>query len=150
MITLVRTTSDHQDFKNLVSKLDEDLAIRDGDDHDFYHQFNGIDALKHVVVAYDGDLPLGCGALKKYNSEAVEVKRMYTTPESRGKGIATKVVTELEQWAKQLSFKRCILETGIKQPEAIQLYKKNNYSIIPNYGPYKGVENSVCFEKEIK
>jgi GNAT superfamily N-acetyltransferase len=75
---------------------------------------------------------------------------MYTLPESRGKGIASKVLTELETWAAELSYEKCILETGKKQPEAIGLYKKNGYKIIPNYGQYAEVENSVCFEKHIK
>ncbi|GHC42616.1 GNAT family N-acetyltransferase [Ulvibacter litoralis] len=150
MITLIRTNSEDENFKKLVSKLDEDLAIRDGDEHDFYHQFNGLDTIKHVVVAYNGKLPLGCGAIKKYDTAAAEVKRMYTAPESRGKGIATKILAELELWAKELSFQKCILETGLKQPEAIQLYKKNGYKIIPNYGQYAAAENSVCFEKTVK
>ena len=74
---------------------------------------------------------------------------MYTAPESRGKGIASQVLRELENWASELSYKKCILETGKKQPEAIGLYKKNGYKIIPNYGQYAGVDNSLCFEKEV-
>jgi len=75
---------------------------------------------------------------------------MYTSPESRGKGIATKVLAELEKWATELSSEKCVLETGKRQPEAIALYNKNGYKIIPNYGQYAEMENSVCFEKEIK
>ena len=79
----------------------------------------------------------------------MEVKRMYVPLEKRGKGIASIVLQELEKWAKELGYQKCILETGIKQPEAISLYKKNNYAIIPNYGQYAGVKDSVCFEKKI-
>ena len=74
---------------------------------------------------------------------------MYTLPESRGKGIATRILTELEIWASELSFKKCVLETGKRQPEAIVLYKKNSYKQIKNYGQYVGIENSLCFEKEL-
>lgn len=74
---------------------------------------------------------------------------MYTLPESRGRGIAAKVLSDLENWTKELSFERCILETGKKQPEAIALYKKNGYKLIPNYGQYAEVENSLCFKKEL-
>lgn len=74
---------------------------------------------------------------------------MYTLPESRGRGIAAKVLSDLENWTKELSFKKCILETGKKQPEAIGLYKKNGYKLIPNYGQYAEVENSLCFKKEL-
>ncbi len=75
---------------------------------------------------------------------------MYVSPNFRGKGIATKILIELEKWAKELSFNKCVLETGKKQPEAIELYMKNGYAVISNYGQYKGIENSCCFEKEIQ
>lgn len=149
MIRLLRTNSDNQDFIELVKCLDADLAGRDGKDHPFYAQFNKIDKIKFVVVAYENSKPVACGAIKEFSPEIMEVKRMYTSPESRGKGIAGKVLTELERWAFELSYKKCILETGKKQPEAIRLYKKNGYQIIPNYGQYAGIENSVCFEKKL-
>lgn len=150
MISIVRTDSDNTDFIALVKLLDADLAERDGKDHGFYAQFNKIDKIKHVVVTYDNGLPLGCGAIKAFEEDAMEVKRMYTTPASRGKGIATQVLNALEIWAAELGYARCVLETGKKQPEAIALYKKNGYAIIPNYGQYIGIDNSVCFEKALK
>ena len=150
MITIIRTNFDNPDFISLVKLLDAELAERDGEDHPFYAQFNKIDKIKYVVVAYENDKPVSCGAIKEYSPDTMEVKRMYTLPESRGKGIATKVLIELEKWAKELSFENCILETGKKQPEAIALYKKNGYKLIPNFGQYAGVDNSVCFEKEMK
>jgi GNAT superfamily N-acetyltransferase len=150
MIKLIRTNSGNQDFVELVKLLDADLAKRDGEEHSFYSQFNKIDKIKHAVVAYENDKPVSCGAIKEFASNIMEVKRMYTLPVSRGKGIATKVLTELEIWATELHYKKCILETGRKQPEAIELYKKNGYKIIPNYGQYAEVENSLCFEKKLK
>jgi len=75
---------------------------------------------------------------------------MFTLPECRGKGIATKLLNELEKWTIELGYEKCILETGKRQPEAIALYKKNGYKSIPNYGQYTGMDNSVCFEKEMK
>jgi putative acetyltransferase len=149
MITIRRTDSDNADFISLVKLLDADLAIRDGADHSFYSQFNKIDKIKHAIVAYVNSDPLGCGAIKEYSSTTMEVKRMYTSPNNRGKGIATSILKELENWASEMGYKTCVLETGKKQPEAIELYKKNGYKIIPNYGQYAGIENSVCFEKEI-
>jgi GNAT superfamily N-acetyltransferase len=149
MIKLIRTNSENPDFIKLVKFLDEDLAIKDGEAHFFYAQFNKINKIMHVVLAYENKIPLGCGAIKEYDTNTMEVKRMYTSPESRKKGIATKILTELEKWVFELSYGRCILETGKRQPEAIGLYKKSGYTQIPNYGQYSGVENSVCFEKEI-
>ena len=150
MIKIIRTNSDDQDFIDLVKNLDAELAERDGNEHPFYAQFNKIDKIKFVVVAYENSKPMGCGAIKEYASNTMEIKRMYTSPESRGKGIATKVLTELEIWATELSYEKCILETGKKQPEAIGLYKKNGYKLIPNYGQYAEIENSLCFEKVVK
>ncbi len=145
-----RTTSDNLDFQALVVLLDRDLSIRDGDEHAFYAQFNKIDNIQNVIVYYEDGVALGCGAFKKYDSETVEIKRMFVTPEHRGKGIAHAILTELEIWAAALNYSQCILETGVKQPEAIGLYQKAGYTIIPNYGQYENVENSVCMKKRCK
>lgn len=150
MSRLLRTDSGNSDFIKLVKQLDADLAERDGNEHTFYHQFNKIDMIKHAVVLYENDLPVGCGAIKEYIPGSMEVKRMYTIPSVRGKGVASKVLAALEAWAAELGYSNCVLETGKRQPEAIALYTKNGYSIIPNYGQYAGVENSVCFEKKLK
>lgn len=146
---LLRTNSDNKDFIKLVKLLDADLAIRDGEDHAFYAQFNKIDSIKHAVVAYQNETPVGCGAIKAYSNNAMEIKRMYTTTESRGQGVASKILADLETWTAELNYKTCVLETGIKQPEAIALYKKNGYKIIPNYGQYVDVVDSTCFEKMV-
>jgi GNAT superfamily N-acetyltransferase len=103
-----------------------------------------------VVVAYENGRPVSCGAMKEFGPGTMEIKRMYTAPESRGKGIASIVLAELEAWAGELGYEKCVLETGKRQPEAIALYQKNGYKLIPNYGQYAGVENSLCFEKELK
>jgi GNAT superfamily N-acetyltransferase len=150
MLQLTRTNSDDPSFVALVKLLDADLAERDGPEHPFYAQFNKIDKIKHVVVAFEVGAPVGCGAIKEFDADTMEVKRMYTPPQHRGKGIATEVLIELEKWAAELSFKKCLLETGKKQPEAIALYRKNGYTVISNYGQYSGIENSICFEKQIK
>jgi len=147
MLKLSRTNADDTDFISLVAFLDAELAIRDGDDHDFYNQYNSIAEIRYAIVAYDNNLPMGCGAIKQYNDHTMEVKRMYTHPKGRGKGIASSILDALEIWASELTFKRCILETGQAQPEAIALYRKQKYIQIPNYGQYKGVDNSLCFEK---
>lgn len=148
MTTLVRTDSKNQDFVNLVKLLDADLKIRDGEDNAFYSQFSKIDLIKQAVVAYKEGRPIGCGAIREYQSVRTEVKRMYVAPEGRGRGIAKKILAELESWAEELGYEGCVLETGKRQPEAIALYKKMGYRVIENYGPYAGIENSVCFEKQ--
>ncbi|MBL7995291.1 GNAT family N-acetyltransferase [bacterium] len=150
MTTVQRTNSENRDFIELVRLLDEELSKRDGDDHPFYAQFNKIDKINHVILAYENEKPVGCGALKVYDVNTMEIKRMYVLPEERKRGVAAKILLELEMWASELTYTKCILETGKKQPEAILLYKKNGYTLIPNYGQYAEVENSLCFEKELK
>ena len=144
---IIRTNSNNIDFQELVKELDADLKIRDGEEHAFFAQYNKIDLINHVVVAYMNDEAVGCGAIKQYDDDTMEVKRMFVKPTNRGNGIATMVLKEVENWTKELDFSKCILETGIKQPEAIALYQKNDYTQIPNYGQYETVESSICFEK---
>lgn len=150
MIQIKRTTSDNADFIQLVKALDVELAQIDGEEHSFYAQYNGIDVIKHALVLYKDEEPVSCGAIKEYDSGAMEVKRMYTLPAHRGKGLAAQLLNELEAWAAELGYKKCILETGIRQPDAIALYQKSGYRITENYGQYAGVDNSVCFEKHVK
>jgi GNAT superfamily N-acetyltransferase len=147
MIHCIRTNSENEDFQNLVRELDKDLSIRDGAEHSFYAQFNKIDKIKYAIVAYENEEPVGCGAIKEFSPEIMEVKRMYVPLKRRGEGIATIILKELERWTADLNYKKCMLETGKRQPEAIELYRKNGYAIIPNFGQYENVENSVCFEK---
>ena len=145
----LRTNSENIDFINLVKKLDNYLKITDGDEHEFYNQFNNIDVLQHAVVLYIDDVAVACGAFKKFNENAVEVKRMYVDKEYRNQGNAKIILEELETWAKEVGNKKCILETGKRQVEAVQFYYKCGYKVIPNYGQYKAMENSICFEKEL-
>jgi putative acetyltransferase len=145
----IRTTSENPDYQKLVVLLDATLKILDGEDHDFYAQYNKSDAIKNVIVFCENNQPVGCGAFKFYENKSVEIKRMYVLPEQRGKGIAHQILNELEKWAKELDYNTCVLETGIKQVEAIGLYQKAGYAVISNYGQYKGVENSVCMQKSI-
>lgn len=148
-LTLIRTNSDNADFRALVALLDKDLAVRDGAEHAFYAQYNKIDAIREVVVAYQNNIPVACGAIKSFSKTAAEVKRMFVHPDYRKQGIAAKILTELEQWAAELGFDQSVLETGKKQPEAIALYQKVGYQITPNYGQYIGVDNSVCMAKSL-
>ncbi len=133
-----------------MSLLDKELAERDGEDHDFYHQFNSIDSLNHIALAFENEVAISCGAFKIIDAEKVEIKRMYSLKNHRGKGYASIILLELEKWARELGYPKMVLETGLKQPEAIALYKKNGFLEIDNYGPYIGVENSKCFEKNLK
>ncbi|WP_375416917.1 GNAT family N-acetyltransferase [uncultured Hymenobacter sp.] len=150
MLRLSRTTSDNSDFQALVVLLDQDLTRRDGDEHVFYAQLNKLGKISNVVVAYEQNEPVGCGAFREHGPGEVEIKRMFVLPAHRGRGVAQAVLAELEHWARELSYPTCVLETGKNQPEAIRLYQKSGYELTPNYGQYAGVENSVCFRKEVR
>jgi GNAT superfamily N-acetyltransferase len=149
MQSLKRTNSENADFHALVAQLDADLRIRDGEDHAFFAQFNKIDKIRNVVLFYVEEKAVGCGAFKEYAGKTVEIKRMFVEPNFRGKGIAAQILAELEVWAAELHYNEAILETGIKQPEAIRLYQKMGYQRIPNYGQYEQVETSVCMQKSL-
>jgi GNAT superfamily N-acetyltransferase len=149
MIELIRTNSDNEYFQYLVSGLDKDLAIRNGENNYFFAQYNKTDQIKHVIVAFLIDQPVGCGAMKEFDDQTMEIKRMFVPVQMRGKGIASAILQGLEKWAEELGYNKCILETGDKMPEAIRLYQKRNYRIMPNYGQYKNVHSSICFQKEL-
>lgn len=149
MIIIKRFNKPSEDFINLVQELDAGLAITDGADHSFYNQFNGIENLRNIVVAYKDEKPVGCGAFKNLENKVVEIKRMFVPTEFRGNGIATLILIELESWAKEIGKNKLVLETGKKQVEALIVYPKYGFKIIENYGQYVGVENSICFGKPI-
>ena len=149
MITTKRTNSEDKDFTDLVRLLDLELKKRDGEEHLFYAQLNKTDYLEYVIVAYNQNQPVGCGAFREYSPGVIEIKRMFVPVEKRGQGIASVILAELEIWSKKLHFIKCVLETGKNQPEAIGLYNKHGYKVIPNFGKYINSQNSKCFEKNL-
>jgi GNAT superfamily N-acetyltransferase len=149
MIQIVKTDSGNLDFQSLVALLDADLAIRDGAEHAFYAQFNKTDKIKYVILVYQNNIPIACGAIREWAIGVMEIKRMFVMPDFRRQGFAQTVVSNLESWAKELGFVTCILETGKNQPEAISLYQKIGFQITANYGQYVNVENSVCMQKKV-
>lgn len=149
MINLNKCDSRCKDFINLFECLDADLRKRNGDMQDFYGKYNVLPLIETVIVMKDDDIPVGCGCLKKYDNNFVEIKRMYIKSEYRGNGYSKKILENLEKWALELGYTKAVLETGLNQTEALSLYKKCGYHKIDNYGPYIGVANSICFEKTL-
>jgi putative acetyltransferase len=150
MLSLVRTNSLNADFRKLVALLDKELWSRYEQEQANYDQYNKIENNNTIVIAYYHEQPIGCGCIKQFDDDTMEVKRMFVLPEYRGQGIAHTILRELEAWAREHSYSVVILETGIRQPEAIQLYKKSGYRVIDNYGQYIGMKSSVCMSKELK
>ncbi|WP_426670516.1 GNAT family N-acetyltransferase [Mucilaginibacter sp. McL0603] len=148
-ITLKRTTSSNPDFRNLTILLDKELHNQYGDLQSEYDRYNHIIDINTVVIAYRDQSAVGCGCFKQIDDTSAELKRMFVKADERGQGIASSILTELELWAKEIGFSYSILETGDKQHEAIALYQKIGYVIIPNYGQYSGMESSICMRKEL-
>ncbi|WP_317048331.1 GNAT family N-acetyltransferase [Chryseobacterium taichungense] len=147
MMILKRTDSTNKDFQSLVKLLDADLAVRNGEAQAFFDQFNKLDTIKNCIVVYINEVPAACGAFKKFDEETIEIKRMYTHPDFRKRGLATTIVEELETWGKELNYTKAVLETSLGQNEALSVYEKSGYVRIPNYGQYIGIDKSVCYEK---
>jgi putative acetyltransferase len=148
-LQFTKTNSSNPDYQALIKLLDTYLLEKDGDEHEFFAQFNQSDNIKNIIVVYENEIAVACGAIKEYSLNTMEVKRMYVQPEVRGKGIASKILEELETWAKDLGYTEIILETNHSMQNAVDLYLKNGYKITENYGQYIGIANSVCMRKVI-
>jgi putative acetyltransferase len=150
MITLTRSNSSNTAFQELIRELDNDLFERYHSEQSAYEAYNMIEHIETVVIAYDERKAVGCGCFKRYESSDVEIKRMFVKPSHRGNGISKLILGELEEWALELGNRKAVLETGKGQPEAIGLYRSCGYYQIENYGPYKNMTQSICFEKKLK
>ena len=149
MIELKKTNSDNEEFRKLIGELDKELWSRYADTQAVYDQYNKIENNQNVILAYKDGLAVGCGCFKKYDDSSVEIKRMYVKPEYRGQKVGALILETLEKWAAELNISTTVLETGIKQTEAIHLYTKSGYIVIENYGPYKNMPESICMQKQL-
>ena len=144
-----KISNTHRDFLTLTRELDAELKGIYGSLQAVYDKHNVIDPLDTAIVGYRDVAPIACGCFKKIDRERVEIKRLYVKPAFRRQGFSSKVLQALESWAAELGYTVALLETGKKQPEAIGLYRKFGYRIIANYGPYRGMENSLCMQKPL-
>jgi ribosomal-protein-alanine N-acetyltransferase len=145
----VETDSRNSDFINLVRLLDADLGYRYGEVQKQYERYNAIELIKDVIVMYDGKESVACGAFKKFDTASIELKRLFVRAEYRRQGLGKLLVGSLEKLAKSQGYEYAILETGIKQHEAISLYKNSGYNVIDSYGQYIGNPNSICMKKKL-
>jgi GNAT superfamily N-acetyltransferase len=149
ILKVVKTTSENLDFLSLIKIFDQYLWERYPELKTNYWGNNVLELNRNVVVIYLDEKPAACGCFKKYDQNTIEIKRMFVAPEVRGLGLAQRVLQELELWAKELDYSVSVLETLYKQQEAISLYQKVGYTIVDNYGPYVGLDKSVCLRKTI-
>ena len=114
-----------------------------------YIPLNRTDDVRTVVLAYDGEQPAGGGGLRRLDAGCAEVKRLFVRPACRGRGIAAQVMALLERAARAQGCRRLVLETGETLAAAMALYRKLGYRVIPNYGPYRGMDDSICMQKDL-
>ncbi|EKQ54694.1 MULTISPECIES: GNAT family N-acetyltransferase [unclassified Clostridium] len=148
-LKILNTDSTNIDFIKLIELLDNDLNERYGELQKQYDKHNKVDYLNDVIIIYKDEIPVACGAFKEYNIDTIELKRIFVTKENRRQGLSKLIITELEKLGSSKGYKYALLETGIKQHEAINLYRNNGYELIENYEPYKGNANSICMEKNL-
>jgi len=146
-LTVRLVGTDWPDFVALVSLLDAELEARyPGLAED---EPAGPDDLIAAVVAFHGDVPVGCGALRVLERGVGEVKRMFVAPGARRLGAARRILEALEARAATLGFREVRLGTGVRQPEAIALYEAAGYQRIEGFGEYAGTDQCVCFAKAL-
>lgn len=154
-IVFVRCSGTNEDFITNCQLLDMDLDRRVGRviKRDKYKQYNQLDEIKEAIVVYVDGKVAGAGAIREYQyadiNDATELKRVFVRAEFQGKGIGTKLVLELIEWAKELGYKKLILETGELLQESCHLYQKVGFEKTDNYGPYISMPESLCMMKEL-
>ncbi|HEX8313783.1 MAG TPA: GNAT family N-acetyltransferase [Flavisolibacter sp.] len=144
---LKRTTTADEDFQKLVRCLDHELWNELQEDQATYDQYNKVPDIKTAVLIYEAGEPVACGCFKEFDQNTVEIKRMFVQKAHRGKGLSKQVLKELEQWAMEAGYQYAVLETSIHFAAARQLYHSNGYQTVSNYGPYAGLEESICMQK---
>ncbi len=148
----VRTDGKNEDFIENCRLLDMDLDRRVGRQikREKYEKFNQLDEIREAIVVYDHGRAVGGGAIRRYDDENVELKRVFVQNEYQGQGIGSRLVSLLIEWAAQLGYRRMILETGELLAESCAVYKKLGFEVIPNYGPYADMPESLCMAKTIQ
>lgn len=148
----VRTDGKNEDFIENCRLLDMDLDRRVGRQikREKYQKFNQLDEIREAIVVYDHGRAVGGGAIRRYDDENIELKRVFVHNEYQGQGIGSRLVSLLIEWAAELGYRRMILETGELLAESCAVYKKLGFAVIPNYGPYADMPESLCMAKTIQ
>ncbi|MET8622638.1 GNAT family N-acetyltransferase [Kitasatospora sp. NPDC004669] len=147
----------HPDAQALSAEVQQEYVRRYGDPDETVMHPEDFDAPAGLfMIAYLGGRPVACGGWRAKQAGPnglrdgdAELKRMFVTPDARGRGLARAVLRRLEQTAVEAGRTRFILETGTGQPEAIALYESEGYVAIRKFGIYKDHPLSVCLGKEL-
>ena len=147
-----RTDGKNKDFIENCRLLDMDLDRRVGKkiERNKYKKYNRLDEIQEAIVVYEENRVIGGGAIRRYDDETIELKRVFVHTEYQGRGIGTRLVALLMEWAVELGYKKMVLETGELLAESCAVYKKLGFQVIPNYGPYEDMPESLCMAKDLK
>ena len=147
----IYTDGGNSDFIELCRGLDNFLneLVVGEENRAEYIPYNQLDDIHNVIIAYDDAVPVGSAGFKKYDDECAEVKRVFVKQEYRGKGISNKLMELLENAAREHGYRYLVLESGEPLVAAMALYRKIGYEIIPNYGQYKDMPDSICMKKKL-
>jgi GNAT superfamily N-acetyltransferase len=141
--------------KQLIGALNAELDDRypeEGANHFDLAAEEVADGRGAFLVAFLDDEPIGCGAVRRISPTVCEIKRMYVAPSARGRGVGRRILNELESIARRLGASHLVLETGVRQPEALALYTRAGFATIPLFGSYADTphpELSVCMAKDL-
>lgn len=146
-----RVESDCKDFIMLSKELDKylDRAIGGADKREKFREFNYLETMDYVLVAYLGNIPVGCGALRQYAADQVEIKRVFVKEEYRKNSIASRILNGLIHYAEECGYQEMLLETGEFLRESVRLYMQFGFQRICKYGAYVNIEESLCMGKKL-
>lgn len=156
---IVRVRYDHPDAMKLNDAVQQEYAERYGDEGDVTPLDPSMFEPPHglYLMAYDEeDIPVATGGWRSqdrsdegYADGDAEIKRMFVVREARGRGLARRILAELEKDARAAGRSRMVLETGTQQPEAIALYVSSGYSPAEKFGLYRFEPESRCYARAL-
>ena len=144
------TNEKDERFIELTKELDNEYFQRLGDVVKKYEQYNDLNDSHIVILALNWGKPIACASFRLFDKDTIEIKRVYVKKRYRRKGIAYKLVKQLEKLAMEENFKYSIIETGRENVAAINLYKKLDYEIIDSFGIFEGDDLCICMKKQFK
>lgn len=149
-LTLERVAADSADALRLMEAMWAEVDQLYGNTGSTPFKLAGMDDSRAAfVIAHDASGAVGCAALRPLAKKRAEIKRMYVAPAARRKGVAREMMRALEEIARESGFSEIWLETGLRQPAAIQLYESLGYKRIAAFGDYKDDPMSICFGKTL-
>jgi putative acetyltransferase len=151
-VSLERVGLPSADAELLIGELDAELTARYPEDGACHFRLDPEEVgpgRGTFLVGRVAGAPVTCGAVRLIDPATCEVKRMYTRPALRGQGLARVVLDELARAARELGATRLVLETGVRQPEAIALYERAGFARIAPFGEYVDSPLSVCMARDL-